>query len=620
MITLRYTPYLLSLALLGSTSWAETNNTKTNTDKLEEITITASKVPLPLRNVGSSISILNAEDLEVKSYLPLAETLRTLASVNVSNAGGLGKNTAVRIRGEEHYRTLLLIDGINVSDTTAPQISPRFDHLMNSQIGRVEVLRGPQGMMYGADGAGVISLFSKQSKERFEADVNLETGRYDSHLISANARGEIEKFNYSLSSSYLTSNGFNANTSDISEETDGYDNQTVHFNGGYQIIDTLNIGLILRNVEGRSEYDQCFSSTPNDCVSDYTQTSFRTFLIHTNNNLTGELSYTSSKTENEYFTGPDNLSTNANEGSIERYSYAASYKFSDNYTLAYGLDSKEEFYENLIFGGERKRRQNGIYTEAIFSPTSQLHISTGLRHDANQDFGDYTSPRINLAYLIDVGGSEIKLKSSFSTGFRAPSLYEENNSQGDLKEEISKGYEAGVEFIHHRVQAEITYFNNKITDEIFYFYDSATFEGNYLQAKGQTRSKGIDGRIEFNILKNLTLDTNYTYNITKVNDNLSSYDVRLRRPINTYNISLDYSLLNNTLNVGISYRSSSNAIDLGNVKLDDYHVIDLNSAYQISPLLQIYARITNAENDKYQEVNAYNTAGSAAYLGLRLKL
>src|SRR5690606_17824284 len=95
-----------------------------------------------------------------------AQLLRSQAGISVSNSGGAGKQTALRIRGEEGFRTLVLIDGVEVSDPTAPQVGPLVENLTaGSEIERIEVLRGPQGFIYGADAGGVIQVVTRRAQE-----------------------------------------------------------------------------------------------------------------------------------------------------------------------------------------------------------------------------------------------------------------------------------------------------------------------------------------------------------------------------------------------------------------------------------------------------------------------
>ena len=585
---------------------------------IEEMTITASKTPLPLRTIGSSVSVLTQEDLEAKGYLALGDVLRTLPGISVSNSGGLGKNTSVFIRGEDSFRTLLLLDGIDISDTTSPQISPRFEHLLNTQLGRVEVLRGPQGLVYGADAAGVVSAFSKESNEVIEGDLALEAGRYDTQSFSANLRGNVSGLSYSLSASDVSSNGFNTRSDDPSGDNDGYDNTSLHFKGAYKISDGIKAGLILRNVESENEFDQCFSATPNDCLSDYAQKAGRVFLAYDKTHTSGELSYSKNDTDNTDFTGPQKTITNDREGSIEKLQYFGTYRFSKAYAQTYGFDRKEESFENNTFGGDRDRYQNGLYTEALISPNNDAFISVGLRYDDNEDFGSNTNARVSGAYIIGIPNAELTLKSAVGTGFRAPSLFEENNSDGRLVEEYSTGSEIGIELSAEKVNAEVTFFYNTIEDQIIFSFDPETFDGEYLQVQGDTESKGVELQIDIELLPELLLGANYTYNRTNENPFATENEVRLRRPKDLYNVSLEYTTFGDRLTLLAAYRSSRDAIDFGGVTLDNYEVLDLNASLKATNNLLVFARITNASDEEYQEITNFNVAGSATYIGLKL--
>src|SRR6185369_13458960 len=144
----------------------------------------------------------------------VADILRSLPSINISSNGGVGKTTSLRIRGEESYRTLVLIDGMNISDTTAPQVSPRFEDLMSGGIERIEVLRGPQGMMYGADAGGIVNITTRRAHEPFAADAAVEYGRYNTTNLFGNIRGKNDIADYSLSATHFDTDGFNARSSD----------------------------------------------------------------------------------------------------------------------------------------------------------------------------------------------------------------------------------------------------------------------------------------------------------------------------------------------------------------------------------------------------------------------
>ena len=196
---------------------------------LEEVVVTSSRVEMPLRLVGTSVSVITEETIQDYGFNALADVLRTQPSVAVSNSGGQGSVTTVRIRGEEGFRTRTYIDGIDVSDASGIQIGPRFEHILSSGIGRVEILRGPQGLMYGADAGGIVNIFTTTKTDGLGGSVSAEGGRYGTQQYTGAVAGGNELGDFSLSAADYSTDGFNARTDDtVTRDDDGYDNTTVH--------------------------------------------------------------------------------------------------------------------------------------------------------------------------------------------------------------------------------------------------------------------------------------------------------------------------------------------------------------------------------------------------------
>ena len=101
---------------------------------IEETVITASRVEMPLRRVGSTISVISGEDIEARGHASLVDVLRSEPSVSVTSNGGLGKSTSLRIRGEAGFRTLVLVDGVDISDPTGTQVGPQIQHILASEL------------------------------------------------------------------------------------------------------------------------------------------------------------------------------------------------------------------------------------------------------------------------------------------------------------------------------------------------------------------------------------------------------------------------------------------------------------------------------------------------------
>ncbi|MFZ9092742.1 MAG: TonB-dependent receptor, partial [Planctomycetaceae bacterium] len=156
---------------------------------LQEVTVTSSRIATPLRQIGTSVAIMTEEQIEAHGNFSLLDIVRQMPATASSSNGGIGKVSTLRIRGEEGFRTLTIFDGIRLLDPSTPQIGPQFEQILSSGVGRVEVLRGPQGLSFGADAGGVINLFSRRDSEGFNADIDLASGDFGTRQFAGTVSG-----------------------------------------------------------------------------------------------------------------------------------------------------------------------------------------------------------------------------------------------------------------------------------------------------------------------------------------------------------------------------------------------------------------------------------------------
>lgn len=590
----------------------------------EEIVVTSSIVPVRLRQVGAAVGVLPAEEIELRGYPSLADALRTQPGIAVTNSGGSGKNTVVRIRGEEHYRTLLMIDGVKALDTSAPQAAPSFDSLLaTNDLQRVEVLRGPQGFIYGADAGGVVNVLTKRGGDGFGGGLGLEYGEFSTRKLDGALSGGGARGDFYVSVTDFETDGFNAQTADtVLLDDDGDDNTTMHAKLGWNPRENFRLQLVARDIDAETSYDGCFSpvtfSFSHDCRGTTEQTTYKLSAEHATAAFSNTFGYSNVDILRDNFTAGQ--SAFATEGALNRFEYTGSYRPSAATTFVYGLDFQEEGLVDA--GGERSRDQKGYYLEYQGSADDVLFVSLGARYDDNDDFGTHTSARLSLAYVQDLGqGASLKYRTSVGTGFRAPSLYEIAYNDAfavppaagfPLAEEESQGYDIGVEYSVSQWRFEITYFDQDIEDEIF--FDLTDFSG-YLQSPGKSTSKGVEVAAELPLGERWSLLANWTRNDAEN----SSNEQRLRRPKNVGNFGFWYRAADEQLSFIANYRLARDSIDIGGVALDDYGVLDLSGSYAFGGGLELFGRVENAADEQYQEIVGHNTAGRAAYLGLRLR-
>src|SRR5439155_8549934 len=174
--------------------------------KLEPVVVTATKVETPAAEVGASVSVVTEDDFRAYHYATVDEALRSVPGVDIRRSGTLGKTSSITIRGANSNQVQVLVDGVRVKSTTTGQAD--LSDLSPDLIERIEVIRGPQSTLYGADAiGGVINVITKKGKGPFSGSVQQEAGNYDTYASRASFGGSYRIFDYSFSASHLESNG-----------------------------------------------------------------------------------------------------------------------------------------------------------------------------------------------------------------------------------------------------------------------------------------------------------------------------------------------------------------------------------------------------------------------------
>ena len=615
----------LSVAVVAGLSTPQLVHAQATAEPLEEIIVTSSIIAQPRRQIGTAVSAIDFEEIDLRGYTDVADVLRTQPSVGVSNTGGPGKSTSVRIRGEESFRTMLIIDGVKAVDPSAPQVAPSFDSLLTtSDLQRVEVLRGPQGFIYGADAGGVINVLTKRGADDLGGRLGVEVGDFSTRKVDAAVSGGSDNGDYFLSVVDYETDGFNSRTNDtVLADDDGADNTTLHTKLGWNVSENVRLQLVARDIDAEAQFDNCFAGPPtfalvHDCVSTTEQTTYKLSADVTSGDFTHSFGYSNVDIARDNFSA--GVSSFASEGQLGRFEYTGSYKPSDVFGLVYGVDLQQE--ELTDGDGPDSRDQDAYYAEYQGAFNDAFFVSLGARYDDNEDFGTHTSSRLSLAYVQDLGTERsLKYRASVGTGFRAPSLFEIAYNSGPfsfppaagtpLSEETSEGYDVGIEYDAARLHFEVTYFDQKIEDAIE--FDLAGFSG-YLQTAGESTSTGVEVAANVPFGERWELLANWTNNDAKT----ATGQRRLRRPENLGNFGLLYRPAGEGISFIANVRISRDAIDIGNVALPDYEVLDLSVNWAASDKLQIYGRLQNATDETYYEASGFNSAERAVYGGVRL--
>ncbi len=113
-----------------------------------EVTVTATRAPTELRKIGQSLTLITADDIEAQGARDILQILENVPGFNVARTGSFGGTGSVFVRGGESDFNLVLIDGVQVNQ---PGGTFDFADLTTTNSERIEIVRGPYSVLYGAD-------------------------------------------------------------------------------------------------------------------------------------------------------------------------------------------------------------------------------------------------------------------------------------------------------------------------------------------------------------------------------------------------------------------------------------------------------------------------------------
>ena len=333
--------------------------------------------------------------------------------------------------------------------------------------------------------------------------------------------------------------------------------------------------------------------------------------------------------------------------------------YGDRYSLSYTGNYNFNLDNSIVFGTEREDDKIGYnkdltgrddkhnYVTSNFFDfqsrlTKNIFITFGSRFDEHSIAGDEESHRATFAYLFD--DKTLKIKSSYGTGFRFPSLYEmffvyaaNSNSLGYVKAENSKSFDIGFEksFSKIKLDLEATYFNLKYND-VLEGWKTGTSSGSAYTTQnmpGTVKSQGLELSSNWILNDFLNFGLNYTYTSTydgaeQDDPNKSSSYTNaqmVRIPRNLINVSTNFKLPNfKNLDFTLNTKWSDMARDYGNgnrtyddERIDDYLVNDLQIKYDLWNLYDGFINITNLFNEKYETTRDYSQLGRSFNVGIK---
>ena len=619
----------------------------TDTARVQPVVITATRVPISRASAPAAVSIITGDELRQQGATRIADVLEQLPGVSLAQTGSFGGTTALFLRGGESKYVKVLVDGVPVND---PGGAFDFGTLTVDDVERVEVVRGPASVLYGADAVtGVIQIFTRRGVGVPRVSTSFRAGSYDTRDANVSVAGSSGTADFSLAVARHTTDGIYAFNS-------AYANTVVSGALRYSPDDRTALALTLRYGDHAFHYPTTSSGAVVD--SNAVRAEDRTVIgVDASRRLTSAVTAHLALASNLVAGGTDDRPQADRQSSfvslddIRRRGANAwvDLRLPSAATLTVGAQAEQQdqrsqsqsesggFAFNDDFRASRTNR--ATYAELLTGIGSTVLVTAGLRHDDNERFGGFTTYRLGASWRVL---ADTRLRATVGTAFREPTFYE-NYATGfvtgnpDLAPERTTSWDAGVEqTVFERLTIGATWFDQRFRDMIDYTGTTDACGASYCNV-ARARARGAELEARARIAAGLNADASFTHLETKVIrpgfDQTSGGLYRegeslIRRPTTSWGVGATLARARGMLDLRLTHVGERADRDYSvypalPVVLRAYTKIDLGAEIVVVPptsgrgTWSLTLRAENVGDAKYQSVYGFLTPHRTLLAGLR---
>ena len=589
----------------------------------DEIIVTALGIEQPRDEVGQAVTVIDAQTIETRQTVSIADLLITTPGVRFNRADAVGGVTGISIRGAETTQTLVLLDGVKVNDPSGIGDLYDFGNLLTGNIRRVEILRGSNSVVYGSQAiGGVVNIMTGEPAEGFGGSASVDYGYADTLNAKADVSGSSGIASGGVGVAYFRTDGISA--AQGGTEKDGYENTATHAKLKLAFTDNLSLDLRGYYIHADLDTDIFFGapmeSTDSSKLNQYVGYAGINLALF-DGKLTQRGAVTWLRNDRDYFSP---FGDYGYSGTNLRFEYEGVYQPIDQAKLVFGYEHERPDYDFYGFGsGGAKANIDSVYALAVVKPFTGLSLTGGVRHDDHSQFGGATTLGANANYTPNAGRTNIR--ASYGEGFKAPSLYQLYdgfNGNPALRPEKSKSYDIGFDHsvVGGRAMISVTAFRRDTRDQLYFDGFILPF-GQYINLT-RTRPKGVEAAVTLKPVDALTVTAAYSYidAVDRSEGGLNEGKLLPRRAKNAVSVSADYDW-SFGLSTGVTLTMVGDSFnDAANTqRLDGYALLGVRASLPINEHLEIYGRIDNLADEEYSTVYGYNTYGRSAFGGVRVR-
>ncbi len=609
-------------------------------EEIEQILVTATRTERAVDSLGSAVTVLGEQDVRRSGARLVMELLDQVPGVYAYQAGGPGGATNLRIRGADSDQTLVLIDGVRVNDIASAQGDFDFSSLLTTGIERIEVVRGPQSAVWGSDAiGGVINIITKRGEQGLQGSVEAEAGSYNTRRLGGSLRGGGEAGTFALSANALTTDGFSRVAERLgATEDDGSDNWTVTGRGDYRYSDRWATEAAFHASSVDAETDpSIFGAVDGEASAEkrvYSGSLTQRLDPASFANTEHAVTLFAQRTEREFFDATVAVPNSDFDGSSTGLEYQGTVDFEQVSLLAglrYQRDSAEHSRSGpgtVIEQFDAEFDTRSLFVQAEWSGSDAFNVTAGSRLDDFEVGGVHATWRVAGSYLL--AGSGSRLRASYGTGAKAPTLYQSFFDgpepifgsiligNQELEVEESRGYDLAVEqrLFDDTLMLSAGYYRQDIENLIEFEIDFATFTSTYVNiAEVETSGWEFEARWQ----PAAALGLSATYTTTEATDESNGLDLA-RTPEAQGSLRVDFGTTGSLyLGAQLVYVGEQFNRSRERDPLDSWVRVDLDGTWQAGDALQLFARIENLFDEDYEVIQNAGVAGRSGYLGLRYR-
>jgi outer membrane cobalamin receptor len=563
----------------------------------ELVVVTGSVAPAPLGNLGRSLTVISAEDIDALPFESVADVLRLLSSVEVRSRGPFGAQSDFALRGSNFGQELMLVDGVRLNDAQSGHHNGDIPVPL-AAIDRIEVLTGAGSSLHGADAfGGTINVITRKSLSGWQADI--AGGSFD--LVDTSVSGGVRQgpLAHTLAGAFSRSSGFMP------------DRDHKIFSGSYRASaggDTT-FGVAYANKEfGANGF---YGPAPSREWTAQTLVNFDQRVLRRDRLVaTADMFY---RTHSDHFIY-DETRPSLSENRHRTHAAGAEMKLHFDSTpatqISFGASGGGDWVRSTNLGDHDFGR-GSVFAEVRQYLGDRVVIYPGVRFDSYSTFGSAWSPSLAVSAWPS---SRVKWRASTGRAFRVPTFtelyYHDPNNQGtaDLKAERAWSADTGVDLFFARGWSGAATVFGRWEDNVIDWVRASPSDRWQSTNVRDVRSRGIETAVHRTLGAHGMVSVQYTWQHVNADalGVLSKY-------------VLDYA----TRSLALAGTAHAGAWSVG-PRVEYKHRIDGREHWVVDARLarrfgnwEVYADAANLFNADYQEITGVAMPGRWAKLGIR---